>query len=59
MLEGALSGRVDGADTNASEWFSDEQAHPHYLVESCLNLGGQFVLSLLWWQDEDHLMSYY
>ncbi|HLH31733.1 MAG TPA: ImmA/IrrE family metallo-endopeptidase [Terriglobia bacterium] len=47
-----LSGEV-----RADHWFSAYHSERYYLRESCMRLGKDGVLTLIWWEDEQQLLD--
>lgn len=44
-------------DVRADHWFSASHSERYYIRESCLRIGKDALLTLLWWQDEQQLID--
>jgi len=45
------------AEVRADHWFSAYHSERYYIRESCLRIGKDSLLTLLWWEDEQQLVD--
>lgn len=45
------------AEVRADHWFSAYHSERYYIRESCLRVGKNTVLTLIWWEDEQQLLD--
>jgi hypothetical protein len=44
-------------DVRADHWFAASYSERYYIRESCLRIGNDALLTLLWWEDEQQLID--
>lgn len=61
---GAITARLLASDQNEAEddvrsdrWFEVDNAHEHYIRESCFRTGSDSAITLLWWEDEQQIID--
>lgn len=47
----------DSDDVRADHWFDSYRADRYYIRESCFRTSADTVVTLLWWEDEQHLID--